>query len=97
MVSHFLAGRLHGERITYRPYGAVKVELVKHRPPTLRVVPGSICLVKASVYLALLPESVIVVDDADEQIPASGKFYISTESIDPYHLLIDALDGNRPF
>lgn len=95
-MSHVLAGRTHAERTTYRPYAAVMVEVIKQRPLTLRVLPG-VRAVKSGVYMAQLPESAIVCDDDGETVEASGTFYITVESIDPYHLLIDALNGNQPF
>jgi uncharacterized SAM-binding protein YcdF (DUF218 family) len=95
-VSHFLGGGVRGihESVVRRPYACVKVEL--GGKTTLRVLPG-VFFVKAGSYVRALPEKIVVVDEAGETVTASGQFYVTSESIDPYHLLIDAIDGNRPF
>lgn len=37
----------------------------------------------------LLPEDIKVLDDDGNVVRPSGKFYITVETIDPYHLLAD--------
>ena len=95
-MSHFLAGPVRGfhDAVVRRPYACVKVKLLGKT--TLRVFPG-VFFVKTGSYVRVLPEKIAVVDEAGETVPASGQFYVTSESIDPYHLLIDAIDGNRPF
>ncbi len=71
-----------------KPWACVSVKLVgKNR---LSVVPGSVGIIKTDTTWALLPENVIVEDD-EEKI--EGSFAISTETVDPYHVLIDLTDG----
>lgn len=95
-MSHFLAGDVHGrnESVVQRPYACVKVEMVGKT--TLRVLPG-VFFIKTGSYVRAVPEKISVVDEDGKKIQASGQFYVSSESIDPYHLLLDAIDGNRPF
>lgn len=95
-MSHFLASRAQGiqDLVTRRPYACVKVELVDKT--TLRVLP-EIFVMRTGSYVRALPEKIAVVDGDGEKLCPSGQFYVTSESIDPYHLLIDAIDGNRPF
>lgn len=95
-MSHFLAGPgyAHHEVVVKRPYACVTVELVNKT--TLRVLP-KIALIKPGSYVRIVPEKINVVDESGGMITASGRFYVTSESIDPYHLLIDVLDGNLPF
>lgn len=95
-MSHFLSGpdNQHHGVVVKRPYAYVPVELVNKT--TLRVLPG-VALIKPGTYVRLVPEKINVVDESGGVIPASGRFYVTSETIDPYHLLIDVLDGNQPF
>jgi hypothetical protein len=68
-----------------KPYAAVKVERKGKR---LVVIPGSICLVKPGTEFAVLYDHKVVSEDG-ETLQPSGVFYISTETFDPYHLVID--------
>lgn len=95
-MSHFLAspGYAYREVVVTRTYACVKVELVNKT--TLRVLP-EVNLIKPGSYVRLLPEKISVTDENGDKVPASGRFYVTSESIDPYHLLIDVVDGNLPF
>jgi hypothetical protein len=95
-VSHILSARPGWTPRTVRPYAAVKVEVIaKGKPPKLLVTPH-ITILRAGELIRELPPEVIVTDGT-EVLAASGKFFITIETIDPFHLLVDALDGNRPF
>ena len=95
-MSHFLPGpgNQHHGVVVKRPHACVKVELVNKT--TLRVLPG-VALIKPGTYVQLVPEKINVIDGSSGEISASGRFYVTSETIDPYHLLIDVLDGNLPF
>jgi len=88
-MSHILPREFH-EVCTTRPYAAVRVEVVSLRPCVLRVT-EDILVLKRGVRLAKLPTDVQVLGD-DTRVRASGEFYISTETFDPYHALTDVLD-----
>jgi len=51
--------------------------------------PGEISVLKADAQLALVPEDVVVVDPDGKAIKAAGKFYVTVETIDPYHAVVD--------
>jgi hypothetical protein len=59
---------------------------------TLEVVPGSVAVMDAEVVR--LPDGVMVVGPGGEVIAPTWGFWVTTESIDPYHLLTD-WDGNN--
>jgi hypothetical protein len=92
-MSHFLAGQ-HGQTRLNRRYACVKVEVIKLRPPIVRVLP-EVLMLKPDALLLPLPADVAVVAPDGEAVPASGRFYITAESIDPYHLLIDWLESQN--
>ena len=90
---HFLYKRetnfspLHPSRV----YAAVKVEVTKKaKPRTLAVLPGGIVFTKTDTKFVPLPDDVIVVNDEGEEITASFKFYVSLETFDPFHIVVDA-------
>lgn len=88
-MSHILRRDFHEVRTT-RPYAAVRVEVVSLRPCVLQVT-GDVFLLKRGIRLAKLPTDVQVLGD-DTPVKASGEFYISTETFNPYHALTDVLD-----
>lgn len=70
-----------------RPYVCVTVNNIGKK--TLRLETGSGALINPDTKFTRLPEDIKVVDHHGEEIPAMRGFWISTESIDPYHILID--------
>lgn len=74
-----------------RERAAVRVEAIRKNGKyiELRVVPGSLCVIKPDAIVAPIPESLSVVDTDGNPIQAERQFFISTESFDPYHLVID--------
>lgn len=104
-MSHFLAAAVkrHSCRpvTVVRKYVCVKVELhirsAKAGGDQLHVHPGVFFIKPGSTVLPL-PDGIQVIDpETKEPIPASGRFYVTSESFDPFHLLLDALPGNEPF
>jgi len=76
-----------------KPRAAVVVEVEKKRAPcTLRVQDGSICILKSDAIMAPLPDGVVVRSADGKPIKPTGRFFVSTESFDPYHLLTDVFD-----
>lgn len=82
--------------MTRRPYAAVQVERTGVRPPVLTVV-GPVRLVRPGTLLSPLPPDLRVVDPEGVSIAAAGRFYLTTETCDPYHLLVDVLSSEDPF
>lgn len=76
-----------------RPWVAVCVQKVKANEV---VVAGGIDIVKAGATLAPLPDRIKVVSsEGDVLRPERGRFYITTETIDPYHLICDGLPSTE--
>jgi hypothetical protein len=53
------------------------------------ILDGSIQIARDDTLWALLPKQFQVMDGNNNPIPPSGKFLITVESIDPYHLVAD--------
>lgn len=76
------------ERHLDKPRAAVMVELAHGE---LVVVAGSVTIAKPDVLWARLPDRLRVVDGSGKPIKASDgrAFYISTETFNPCHLLME--------
>ena len=96
-MSHPIAPRdLRPARATRRPYAAVRVERTGGRPAVLTVV-GPVRFVTLGTLLLELPAEVRVVDGEGAPVAPSGRYYITQDTCDPYHLLVDALESASPF
>ena len=91
---HFAASKdRFAERSVRRLHAGARVQVLKGGK-TLQVEADSICIVKADALVMSLPKGVRLVDaDGDEILPTWG-FWVTTESLDPYHLLLD-FDSSR--
>lgn len=67
---------------------AVKVEKIKGTKQ-YRIVPGEISIVRSDAVVAELPRDYAIVNDVGEEVKPMGNFLITTETIDPYHFVID--------
>ena len=67
---------------------AVQVERIG-RTRSFRVIPDSICMIKQGTLVADLPDDWKIVDEDGKEIKSAGRFLISAETIDPYHLVVD--------
>ena len=67
---------------------AVQVERVG-RTNRFRVVEGSLYMINQVELVSNLPDDWKIVDDNGEEIKPTGRFLISAETIDPYHLVVD--------
>ena len=67
---------------------AVEVRRI-NRSNKFQVVPDKICMLKEGTLVSELPSNFKVVDEAGNEIKALGRFLISVETIDPYHLVTD--------
>ena len=70
------------------PYAAVKVKVKTISKNTLEILPG-IFMLKAGTKICYLPDTIEVITADKEKLFASGKFAITVETINPYHILID--------
>lgn len=87
---HFLKrDELYGGIRTSKPWAAVQVRIERGSPRTLTIQPG-VSVLKVDVMLIPLPENVRVVDGDGNAVVASHRFWVTTESFDPFHLLLDA-------
>lgn len=50
---------------------------------------NSVCVLKAGCQIVALNDDEIVTTEDGEQLKPQGRFYITAETIDPYHLLLD--------
>jgi len=89
-MAHFLPPRDIHEQGLPKERAAVQVEVRRGRgkSATLTTMPG-VHIVPAGTRMTLLPEWVEVVNSKGAKIEATGRFYVTVESLDPYHLLVD--------
>jgi hypothetical protein len=91
-MSHFLPlGRAQRAAALGRPYAAVMVG-VEDRGRVLRVVTGEIVIARADALVVDLPPDVRVIDPDGGPIRQSGRFLVTVETFDPYHLVLDCRD-----
>ncbi len=95
-MSRILTKKSNHVVFTKRPYVCVKIETTSYRPPTLTILPD-ILFLKTGTSLLRVPEDIIIQSQDGEKILPSGAFWMTSETIDPYHLLLDILDDNQPF
>jgi hypothetical protein len=94
-VSHFLFKAKVWrpvERVGRR--AAVRVRVVRRRPPTIELDPDPECpvCIIGETEVTPLPENVVILDGAGGTLgpdSATGRYYVTTETFDPYHLLLD--------
>lgn len=69
-----------------KPYAAVRAERVGK---LLMVIPGTVEILRADTKIAQVPDKLSIVDANKNPIMPSGRFYMTTETIDPYHMVLD--------
>lgn len=67
---------------------AVKVQRVG-KSKLYRIVPDSLCVMKQGTLASNLADDYKIIDENGEELNATGEFMISSETIDPYHLVVD--------
>lgn len=67
---------------------AVKVERIKGKKQ-YQIIPGEIFIIKSNTKVAELSGDYEIINEDEEKMLPTGKFLITTETIDPYHLIID--------
>lgn len=91
-MSHILRAREIGRFQLPHPHAAIRVRVVNKKPRRLQVDPdpkNPLCIVFDGA-LSPLPSTVeVVAPDGVTVIDSEGRFYITNESFDPYHLLLD--------
>lgn len=63
--------------------------MVRRRGTNVLVVQASLFVLKPDTEVARIPASIRVVDEEGEPIQASGEFWISIATFDPYHAVCD--------
>ena len=88
---HFLnKDELWRARAIQRPCAAVKVRFTrKARERVLTVEHGFVAILGHDAIIAPLPKDVVVVTEDGEAIEASRGFWVTIETFDPWHLLMD--------
>ena len=86
---HFVASKnMFAARSVQRPWAAVSVEVLKGGK-ILQVKTGSICVIKSDAMIVPLPKTIRVVSDEGEESTPTWGFWVTTETFDPWHLLLD--------
>lgn len=70
-----------------KPYAAVKVQRVSKDKFIL--CSDGVSLLKNDAKLTELPDMFVIETEDGERVQPSGQFLITTETIDPYHLIVD--------
>ncbi|KJD42797.1 hypothetical protein [Paenibacillus terrae] len=76
----------HFSKSLHKPYAAVQV---KREGKKLIIVPETVFISRADTMYITLPAEYQVISQDGDVISASGLFMISSETFDPYHVLID--------
>jgi hypothetical protein len=86
LQKHIKSGRLRARRLG-RPYAAIMVE---RKGNTLRIIPDQLHILKHDIYVVELPEDITVLPPlGNEPVQSSSRFWITTETFDPYHAVLD--------
>ena len=79
-----------------RPYAGITVKHITGRTKNHYVltdeVGDTIVRVKKDTLLCELPRDTVL-DDKKQPIPPSGRYFITSETSDPYHIVLDILDN----
>ncbi|WP_155973564.1 hypothetical protein [Paenibacillus sp. Leaf72] len=67
-------------------YAAVKVE---RKGFNLHIIQSGVCMSKPNTLFADLPKEFNIFSIDGKIIEPTGRFMISTETIDPYHIIVD--------
>jgi hypothetical protein len=86
---HFLlkSDRTHGEAL-WRRYAGMQVRF--EPKDKLRVQEGGICILTPDALFVPLPERIKVIDLDGKPIKSTWKFFVTIESFNPFHVVIDA-------
>jgi hypothetical protein len=75
----------------------VTVKVVKLRPVVLEIEEGSLKIASTDAAWIPLPEGVVIQGSDGEVIQPTGRFYVSTETFDPCHLVTDVWETTGVF
>jgi len=76
--------------ILTNPRAAVKAKVVSKRPRRYEVdTESGVCMIESGTQLVLLEENAQVITAEGEVLEATGRYYRTAETIDPYHLITD--------
>jgi hypothetical protein len=91
-VSYFLRKREIDQwqvRRSKKPLVAVKVHVTARKGSRVLVVEPGIVGIDSNAMLVPLPKDVVVESDEGEVVQPTWGFWVSIETFDPYHLLLD--------
>lgn len=91
-MSHFLRLSEVRDHALGRAHAAVRVRVLKHRPRVLVLDPDEdepILILANDALVVALPKDVTVVTPEGEPVTSNGQFFVTTESLDPYHAVLD--------
>ena len=79
-----------------RPYAGVTVKHITSRAKNRYIITDeagdTLVRIKSDTLIRELPRDAII-DDNKQPIPPSGRYFITAETHDPYHIVIDLLDN----
>lgn len=55
----------------------------------LMILSGTLCSVDKSTPIVKMPENFQIIDENGEELKPTGEFYVTVQTIDPYHLVLD--------
>lgn len=65
----------------------VKVERINKRKHTYKVT--DVCVIGEDTLMTDLPDNFQIVDAEGDEISPTGRFIMTAETMDPYHLVVD--------
>jgi hypothetical protein len=86
---HFLKKAASKSHTIGRPRAAVKVMFDAKKKALVLVEGEGIMVLKWDALIAEIPSDVPILDAKGKRIPASGAFFVTTETFDPYHAVVD--------
>jgi hypothetical protein len=72
-----------------KPRACVRVRVERTRTACTLRVDGGVSVLKPDARVAPLPEGIVVLNEDGTVCEAVGRFYVTLESFDPYHLITD--------
>ena len=91
LTAHGASYASRGKRIG-KPWACVMVRVERTRSPCRLRVEGGVHIMKPDAIIAPLPEGTVVLSTEGEICEPTGRFYVTVESFDPIHMLVDLFD-----
>lgn len=90
-MAHFATAHVKKSRVVVltRPHAIVMVEVVKQRPTPVLVLAGGVEIAQWDTQWVEVPPGTVIQTPDGDTIEPSGTFYVSVETFDPYHAVMD--------